>query len=166
MRLAGGGAFGSLFPGIGALQKSGFPMCELLIKLAACGHSVFCCLGTASCNTYICMYVHIYVHMYVCIYVCMYVSTCVCMHVCMFACCASPDSLSAEVGFAIHIHNQSCLRSPFLFRSMARLPDVNPHRLSRSAWKDGKAADKTEKCFLHLSRSQQGKISPASQRRA
>ena len=54
----------------------------------------------------------------------MHVCKYMCMYACMFACCASPDSLSAEVGFAIHIHNQSCLRSPFLFRSMARLPDV------------------------------------------
>ena len=28
------GPFGRVFSGIGALQKSGFPMCELLIKLA------------------------------------------------------------------------------------------------------------------------------------
>ena len=38
MRLAGGGAFGSLFSGLGALQKGGFPIhmyvFELLIKLA------------------------------------------------------------------------------------------------------------------------------------
>ena len=32
---------------------------------------------------------------------------------------------------------------------------MNPHRLCRSAWKDARAAEKTAKCFLSLSRSQQ-----------
>ena len=31
---------------------------------------------------------------------------------------------------------------------MARLPAVNPHRLSRSAWKDGKAAENTRNVFF------------------
>ena len=31
---------------------------------------------------------------------------------------------------------------------MARLPAVNPHRLSRSAWKDGKTAENTRNVFF------------------
>ena len=51
----------------------------------------------------------------------------------------------------MHTHNQSCVVAHSLpAQYVARLPAVNPHRLSRYAWKDARAAEqkKTAKCLL------------------